>query len=60
MSRSVNKVKDILLPLILVLHLDGVALDCDAALLLQVHVIEHLTLSNVYGMCIFKQTVSQR
>ena len=60
MSRSVNKVQDILLPLILVLHLDGVALDSYAALLLQVHVIEHLTLSNVYGMCIFKQTVSQR
>ena len=60
MSRSVNKVQNVFLALVLILHLDGVALDCDAALLLQVHVVKHLTLGDIDGMSVLQQTVSQR
>ena len=41
-SRSINQVQDILLTLIIILHLDSMALDCDTSLLLQVHVVKHL------------------
>ena len=59
MSRSVNEVKNILLALVHVLHLYRVALDCDTTLLFEVHVVEHLSLGNVYSLCCFKQTVGQ-
>ena len=60
MSRSVNKVQDVFLSLILVLHLDGMALDGDAAFLLQIHVVKHLAFSDIYGMSVLQQAVSQR
>ena len=39
---SIDKVERIGLPLVVVFHLDGVALDGDATLALKVHVVEHL------------------
>ena len=42
MARSIDKVEGIFLALVVVFHLDGVALDGDAALALKVHVVEHL------------------
>ena len=42
MPRSVDEVQAVLLPLVFVHHLDRVALDGDALLLLQVHVVQHL------------------
>ena len=59
MSRSINQVKDILLPLISIFHLDSMALDSDPSFLLQIHIIKHLPGSNLNGMCKLQQTVSQ-
>ena len=59
-SRSVNQVQDIFLTLVHILHLDGVALNRDAALALQVHVVQHLPFRHLNGLCIFQQTVGQR
>ena len=60
-SRSVDKVEDILLSVKLVLHLYGVALDGDASFALEIHVVEHLSLHILGGhsVGIFKQTVGQ-
>lgn len=60
MSRSINEVEDIGLSVIcLVLHLDGMALDGDTSLSLQIHVVEHLTLSDLDGLCLLQQSVCQ-
>ena len=60
MSRGVNQVQDIFLALIHILHLDGVALDGDAALALQVHVVQHLSFRHLDGLGELQQTVGQR
>ena len=44
MPRSVDQVKDIFLTFINIFHLDGVALDGDSFLPLQIHVVQHLRL----------------
>ena len=36
------------------------ALDGDTTLLFEVHVVEHLSLGYVYGLCCLQQTVGQR
>ena len=54
-SRRVNQVQDIVAPL----HLDCVALDGDAALLLQIHVVEHLPLGDLDGFRVLQQSVGQ-
>ena len=61
MSRSVNQVQGIFLAVLHVVHLDGVALDGDAALALQVHVVEHLGLHVLASHRVgdFKQSVGQ-
>ena len=59
MSRGVNQVKDVLLSLISVFHLDGVALDGDASFTLQVHIVKHLSLRNLDGVRVLKQAVGQ-
>ena len=61
-TRRVNKVENVLLALVVVLHLDGVALDGNAALAFQVHVVEHLILeiAVAHGLGILQQTVGQR
>ena len=43
-ARSVDKVKSVLLSIVVVIHLDSVALDGDTLLLLQIHRIEDLIL----------------
>ena len=59
MSRSVDEVKHIVLSLVLVFHLYGVALNGDAALFLQVHIVEHLPACNLNGFGKFQHTVGQ-
>ena len=44
MARSVDKVQHILFPAVDIIHLDGVALDGDSLLLLQIHRIQDLSL----------------
>ena len=58
-SRSVNEVEDVVLALVLIFHLDSVALDGNASLSLQLHVIEHLPFSNLNGISKLQQTVCQ-
>jgi hypothetical protein len=36
-----------------------VTLDGDTALTLQIHIVEHLSLSNLYGFSVLKQSVCQ-
>ena len=59
MSRSVNQVKDILLPLISIFHLDCMALDSDPPFFLQIHIIKHLPRSHLNSVCKLQQTVGQ-
>ena len=59
MSRRVDEVEYIGLTIAHIFHLYGVALDGDAALALQVHVIEHLSLGDLNGVGALKQTVGQ-
>ena len=59
-SRSIDEVEDVSLSILcLVLHLDGVALDGDTTFPLQVHVVKHLSLSNLDGLSLLQQTVCQ-
>ncbi len=58
-SRSVNQVKDILLTLIGIFHLDSMALDRDSPFFLQVHIIKHLSRSHLNSLGIFQQAVGQ-
>ena len=59
MSRSVNQVKGILFTLVVVLHLDGMALDRNTSLLFQVHIVKHLPFGYLDGFCKLQQTVGQ-
>ena len=59
-SRSINQVQDILLPVALILHLYSVALNGNATFALQIHVVEHLTFSHLNGLRILQQTVGER
>ena len=60
-ARGVDKVQGIDLTLILILHLDSVALDGDAALTLEIHVVEHLVNEFLLadGLGEFKKTIGQ-
>ncbi len=63
-SRSVNKVQDIFtlihyIAIVIIFHLDGMTLDGDSTLLLKVHIVEHLSLSNLNGISLLKQSVCQ-
>ena len=60
MSRSVDQVEDIFFAIVHILHLDGVALDCNTTLTLQVHVVKHLSLSHLNGLGKLQHSVSQR
>ena len=60
MSRGVNQVKYILLPVALILHLDGMTLNGNTALALKIHIVKHLSLRNLNGVGTFQQTVCQR
>ena len=60
MSRSVNQVQDILLAIKRILHLNGVTLDGDAALLFQIHIVEHLAFGYLNGIRALQQSVGNR
>ena len=60
MSRGVDEVQYIFLTILHIFHLDGVALNCYAALTLKVHVVEHLPLGHLYRLGELEQTVCQR
>ena len=50
-SRSINKIENVCITILcLIFHLDGMALDSNATLSLQVHIIKHLTLGNLNGL----------
>ena len=59
MTRSIYEIENILLPVFLIFHLDGMTLDGDTTLTLKVHVIKHLTFSNLNGLGILQQTVGK-
>ena len=59
MSWSIDQIQDILLALIHILHLDGMTLDGDATLSLQIHVVQHLTLRHLNSLGELQQTVCQ-
>ena len=61
MAWSVDQVENVFLAFVHVIHLDGVALDGDAALTLQVHVVKHLVLevAVIHRFGELQQTVSQ-
>ena len=54
MSRGINQVQDILLTLIHIFHLDGMTLNRNASFTLQIHIIEHLTFSDLNSLCKFQ------
>ena len=58
-SRSVDKVQNVCLTIMLILHLDGMTLDGYASLSLQIHVVKHLTFGNLDGFCPLEQPVRQ-
>ena len=60
-SWSVDKIERIIFAILNVIHLNGVALDGNATLSLQVHVIEHLILHFLAadGLGVFQQSVRQ-
>ena len=61
MARSVDEVQHVVLTAAGVVHLDGVALDGDAFLLLQVHAVQHLVfhLTLVESLGAFQHTVGK-
>ena len=61
-SRSVDQVKRVFLTILHIVHLDGMTLDGDATLSLQVHVVEHLSLHvfTGYGIGVLEQTIGER
>ena len=59
-SRGINEVQNIFFTLVHILHLDGVALNRNAALALQIHVVQHLSLRHLDGLGELQQTVGQR
>ena len=62
MPRRVNQVERKILAVQTIVHLNGVTLDGDTALALQVHVVEHLRLHVLarHGARVLEQTVGQR
>ena len=63
MTRSIDEVEDPLAPIrSLVIHANGVALDGDAALALEVHRIQHLRLHFLLGerLCHLEETIGER
>ncbi len=60
-TRSIDKIELIFLALVKIVHLDSVALDCDALFFLQIHIIKdlifHLSFSQGAGQ--FQKTVGQ-
>ena len=50
-SRRVDQIECVFLSILYIFHLYGVALDGDAALALQIHIVKHLSLSHLYGLC---------
>ena len=59
-ERVINEIEDVCLSIFcLILHLDGVALDCDTALSFQIHIVEHLTLCDLNRLGLLQQTVCQ-
>ena len=52
MPGSVDEVERVLLAVFDIVHLYGMALDCDTTLSLQVHVVEHLVLHLVPCHCL--------
>ena len=61
MSRSVNQVERKAFSIFHIVHLNGMALDGDAALALQVHVVEHLGLHVLarHGIGVLEQSVGE-
>ena len=57
MPRRVNQVERVGLSAMRVLHLDGMALDGYPALLLQVHIVEHLPFRYLYRAGLLQQPV---
>ena len=60
MERDTSYEKNIFFTLVHILHLDGVALNRNAALTLQLHVVKHLSLRHLDGLGELQQTVGQR
>ena len=62
MSRRIYKVKDIFLPLVDIIHLNGVALYRDAPLPLKIQIVKHLILEVPFVDCprLFQEPVRQR
>ena len=58
MSWGINQIENIFFALVHIPHLDGVALDGDATLTLQVHVIKHLSFGDLDGLGEFQHSVS--
>ena len=60
-ARSIDQVENVFLPLVGVLHLDCMALDGDALLFLEVHVIQHLVLHfpGAQSLCQFNEPVGK-
>ena len=59
MSRSVNEIQYIVLTFVVIFHLNGMALDGDASLLLKIHIVEHLSLNDLDGIGIFQKPVGK-
>ena len=62
MTRRINEIELVHLPLIRIFHLYGMALDRDAPLALQIHIIQHLLLKIPVGQRsrLQQQLVGQR
>ena len=59
MPRGVYKVECIFCTIMQVFHLYGMALDCDASLFFEVHIVKHLSFGYFYRVGMFQQTVGQ-
>ena len=61
MPRSIDEIEDVLLAILVVLHLDRMALDGDPLFLLQVHIVQDLCLHVPAGQSLgqFEQPVLQ-
>ena len=59
MSWRVNQVQDILLPISLILHLDGMTLNRDTTFTFKIHIIKHLTFSYLNRVGCLQQPVGK-
>ncbi len=61
MSRSVYQVQAIALAIIIVIHLYGMAFDCDSSFTFKIHIVEHLCLHVLgsYSIGIFQKSVGK-